>query len=84
MDETYIIGSGYLSENIQKKINNSKIYSDKNYHKQIKQNKYNRTDNHNNPTHVIDINSSIDEKCVSPKINIVSIPNGDLNMSIYC
>ena len=37
MNETYIIGSGYLSENLQKKINNSKIYSAKNFLKQIGQ-----------------------------------------------
>ena len=34
---TYILGSGYLSENLQKKIINSKIYSANNFLKDINQ-----------------------------------------------
>ena len=34
---TYIVGSGYLSENLQKKIINSKIYSANNFLKDINQ-----------------------------------------------
>ncbi len=37
MIHTYIIGSGYLSENLKKKINYSKIYSAKNFLKNIDQ-----------------------------------------------
>jgi hypothetical protein len=35
MIETYIIGSGFLSDNLKKKITNSKIYSAKDFKKKI-------------------------------------------------
>ena len=37
MNFTYIIGTGYLSKNLQNKISNTKIYSAKNFLKQIDQ-----------------------------------------------